>query len=257
MTQVPFDFRLPFVKKEQLSDDAWSFFFDRTVYPDLSFLPGQYVRMTLDIPQTDERGNSRFFSISSSPLNKEYLIITTRILQSAFKKTLASVSPGTDVKYFGPVGRFILNEEEERPHIFLAGGIGVTPFHSMLVDAAEKNLSLPITLFVSFSTVEEIVFYEELMKISADHSNIKVIYTVTRPEVTTLAASSATEKEIAVWKGETGRISGDLIKKYVSDSISSIFYISGSPVMVDAMLALVKEIGIPDEHVKKEKFIGY
>lgn len=259
----PKDFILPFVRKEQVAKDAWTFYFDRVKRDsagpeDFDFLPGQYIRMTFDIMEPDERGTGRFFSITSSPLNKEYLTITTRILQSAFKKTLASLSPGTDVKFFGPVGRFLLDEDDKRPRIFLAGGIGITPFHSMLTYASEKNLLLPITLFVSFSTVEEIVFYDELQKISEDHPNIKVIYTVTRPEVIPSAAfSTAGESEIDVWTGETGRISVDLIKKYAPDFVSSLFYISGPPMMVDAMLALVKEMGVPDEQVKKEKFVGY
>lgn len=202
--------------------------------------------MTLDVPEPDERGSSRFFSITSSPLDKQSLTIMTRIIQSKFKKTLLNLSPGTTVKFFGPVGRFVFDETITRLHIFLAGGIGITPFRSMLLYAAEKNLSVPITLFVSFSTVEDIVFYDELIKISADHPNIKVVYTVTKPE--------ASEKP---WSGETGRISEDLIKKHAPDFMNSVFYVSGPPPMVDGMLMMVQEMGVPEEQVKKEKFVGY
>lgn len=243
---TPRDFVLLFVKKEQRSKDAYTFFFDRTAVSDFYFLPGQYVRMTLDVLQPDDRGSSRFFSITSSPPDKQYLTVTTRIIQSAFKKTLLELSPGAPVKFFGPVGRFVFDETITKPHIFLAGGIGITPFHSMLFYAAEQNLSIPITLFVSFSTGEDIVFYDELRKVSTDHPNIKVVYTVTKPE--------ASEKP---WSGETGRISADLIKKYAPDFMNSLFYISGPPPMVDGMLELVKEMGVSDEQVKKEKFVGY
>ncbi len=252
MQVTPRDFILPFVKKEQVAKDVWTFFFDRVkrgsagTEDDFDFIPGQYIRMTLDVPQPDERGTGRFFSITSSPLNKEYLTITTRIIQSAFKKTLAALKAGTMVKFFGPTGRFVLDETDKTPHIFLAGGIGITPFHSMILYAAEKNLSLSITLFVSFSTVEEIVFYDEIIKISNDHQNIKTIYTVTK-----LQESSKS------WNGETGRISSEMIKKYSPDFIHSLFYVSGPPAMVDAMLSLIKEMGVQDEQVKKEKFVGY
>ncbi|MBI2443456.1 MAG: hypothetical protein HYV40_06170 [Candidatus Levybacteria bacterium] len=273
MPIVPKDFQLSLLKKEQVAKDTWTFYFDRTAVSDFDFLSGQYVRMTLDVIQPDERGTGRFFSISSSPLNKQYLTITTRILQSAFKKTLFDLAPGTPVKFFGPVGRFIFNDEETMPHIFLAGGIGITPSHSMLLYAAEKNLSFPITLFVSFSTVEDVVFYDELMKISADHPSIKVVYTITKPEADSSASSSWSKiqdqldsgvpaswrvpRMTTKWTRETGRINADLIKKYCPDFLSSQYYISGPPAMVDAMLAIVNEMGVPGEQVKKEKFVGY
>lgn len=246
MTQVPIDFSLPFVKKEQLSDDAWSFFFDRTAYPDLSFLPGQYVRMTLEIPQTDERGNSRFFSISSSPLQKEYLTISTRILKSAFKQSLIALDHGRNVNFFGPVGRFFFDPENIRPTIFLSGGIGITPFRSMLHYIAEKNLTNSVALFASFSRSEDVLFFDELSEITNKHQSVKSIYTVTQ-----------LENSHVKWNGETGRITARLLSKYCANLADAQYYISGPPLMVDAMLALVKEIGVPDEQVKKEKFIGY
>src|SRR3989344_8974556 len=102
------DFQLPFFKKEQVAKDTWEFYFDRTKIPDLEFLPGQHLRLTIDLKNPDGRGNSRSLSISSSPLNKKYLTITTKILQSAFKKELVNITPGTVVNFFGPIGRFVL-----------------------------------------------------------------------------------------------------------------------------------------------------
>ncbi len=249
---APRDFSLPFLKKEQIAHDAYSFYFSAKGGPPASpaggsgwdFLPGQFVRMTLDVPNPDERGNSRTFSIASSPLEKDYLMITTRIIQSAFKKTLANLTPGVEVKFFGPNGRFVFDENETKPHIFLAGGIGITPFRSMLVFAAAKNLSTRITLFVSFSKIEEVAFHEKLTGISGDHPNIKTIYTVTHSE-----GSS--------WQGETGRISEELIKEYCPDFSTSLFYISGPPAMVDGMIEIVKNLNVPDDQVRKEKFVGY
>lgn len=248
---APRDFILPFLKKEQVAHDAYAFYFDRikrgsavAEEPDLDFLPGQYVKMFLDVQNPDDRGSSRSFSIASSPLEKDYVMITTRIIQSAFKKTLANLTPGVQVKFFGPNGRFVFDDSETKPHIFLAGGIGITPFHSMLTYIAEKDIKIPITLFVSFSTVEEVVFYDELTNLAKEHPNIKVVYTITHPENSS-------------WRGETGRISEDMIKKYCPNFSDSLFYASGPPVMTDAMVELVKNMGIPDERVRKEKFVGY
>src|SRR5438309_1255036 len=106
MDTRPNEFQLPFVKKEQVSSDAYTFYFDRKAFPAFSFLPGQWIRTTLPIAEPDDRGNSRSFSISSSPLNTQFLTITTRVIQSAFKKTLVNLPQGIPVQFFGPAGRF-------------------------------------------------------------------------------------------------------------------------------------------------------
>ncbi len=245
MTIIPKDFFLPFLKKEKVSKDAYSFYFDRKS-SDFIFLPGQYIRMTLPIENPDERGKSRFFSVSSSPLEKDYLTVTTRIIQSSFKKSLAELVPGTQVKFFGPTGQFIFYEEEIIQHVFLAGGIGITPFRSMITYAAAKRFNTSITLFASFSTVEDMIFYNELTEIATNNPNIKIVYTITHPE--NLQTS---------WQGETGRISENLIKRYITDPLQSLCYIAGPPIMVLGMETMVKEMGIAQEKIKKENFIGY
>lgn len=245
---TPTVFQLSFARKEQVSRDAYAFYFDRTAISasGWEFLPGQYIRITLPQENPDARGIRRFFSLITSPLDKQLIGITTRILQSSFKQTLANLVPGTPVEFFGPVGRFILDEKETQPHILLAGGIGITPYHSMLLYAAEKNLAIPITLFVSFSTVEDVLFKNELEEATKNNPNIKLVYTVTKLE----------ESKIS-WSGETGRISEDLIKKYVVDCSKAFFYIVGSPPMVLAMEEMVKQMGIPIERIRKETFVGY
>lgn len=233
------------IKKERIANDTYSFYFDRTNI-DLNFLPGQYVRMTLDIKNPDNRGNSRFFTIASSPLDRKYIMITTKIIQSSFKKTLTELVPGEKVKFFGPMGGFILNEKVKDHRVFLAGGVGMTPFHSMIVYAFSKNLSIPITLITSFSTAEEVFWYEKLKDITKKNHEIKVVYTVSHP------------KEFNVrWRGETGRISEGLIKKYVPNILEPIYYIVGPPAMVAAMEQIVWNMGIAQERIAIENFTGY
>src|SRR5690349_481399 len=111
------EYFLPFVKKEQKSQDAYSFYFDKTGQ-DLNFLPGQYLRMSLPHENPDNRGTGRFFTISSSPLEQEHIIITTRVLQSSFKHALSNLQPGTKVRIFGPMGNFYLDETEASPKVF-------------------------------------------------------------------------------------------------------------------------------------------
>lgn len=241
----PQEFHFPFLKKEQVGTDTYIFYFDRK-NSTLSFQAGQYIRIFLPHENMDERGDKRFFSISSSPLNLEHITITTKVTQSTFKMSLLKLQTGTPVRFFGPYGTFILKENETIPQVYLAGGIGITPFHSMITFASDKKLTVPLTLFVSFSTVEEAVFYEELMEASKNNPSIKVVYTITRPK-----------ESKKPWDGETGRISADLIKKYVSDFLKAKYMIAGPPKMVEAMEQMVRDMGVPQEQIRKENFTGY
>lgn len=245
MAIQPKEFYLPFVKKEKVAKDTYSFYWDSTNI-DLNFLPGQYIRMTLDIKNPDNRGNSRLFTIASSPLEKKYIMITTKIIESSFKKRLMILKPRELVRFFGPMGGFILDEEEKVQRVFLAGGIGITPFHSMITYAFSKKLSIPITLLVSFSTAEDVFWYEKLQDIARKNPNIRVIYTLSHPE----------ESKVQ-WKGEKGRISEGLIKKYVSNILEPQYLIVGPPAMVAAIEEVVKNMGVPNEKIFVENFTGY
>lgn len=239
------EFFLPFLKKEQVAKDTFSFYFDRTG-TELDFLPGQYNRVTLPHENADERGTSRFFTIASSPTDKDYLMVTTKVIQSSFKRMLANLEPGHKAQFFGPMGNFVLNDDETKSCVLMAGGIGITPYHSMLRYAADKNLTVNLILFVSFSTIEEMVFYQELMDISQKHPNIKVIYTITHQEES---------KES--WTGETGRISENLIKKYIIDIQQPKYYIVGPPAMVEGTKEMLIRMSIPAEQILNENFTGY
>jgi len=245
MAIQPKEFYLPFIKKEKIAKDTHSFYWDSTNI-DLNFLPGQYVRMTLNIKNPDNRGGFRSFTIASSPLEKQHIMITTKIIKSSFKKRLMILKPQELVKFFGPMGGFILNEEEKENRVFLAGGIGITPFHSMITYAFSKNLSIAITLLVSFSTAEDVFWYEKLQDIAKKNPNIRVIYTVSHPE----------ESRIK-WNGETGRISENLIRKYVQDIFKPQYFIVGPPAMVAAMEEVVKNMGVSNERIFIENFTGY
>lgn len=243
MSTIPKSFSLPFIKKEQVAKDTYSFFFDRTK-EEYNFLPGQYNKMTLLHSNADERGISRFFSVASSPLNSKKIMIITKIIQSSFKKSLTALTPGTKVEFYGPLGAFILHEEDKTPRVFLAGGIGITPFLSMITYVSEKNLSIPLTLFVSFSTVEEVIYFDKLNTIAKNNPSIKIIYTITNPEN-------------SMWQGEVGRISEELIKKYVQNVGPSQCFIAGPPKMVEVMDKIVKGMSVPQQQIHKENFTGY
>ena len=239
-------FELPFAKKDQLTKDTYTFYFDRVkrgFAENFDYHAGQYFRVSLPIENPDERGSSRYFTISSSPTD-EFLTITTRIIQSSFKMKLNSLKPGEKMTFFGPFGDMFQDEEDSTPKIFLAGGIGLNPSHSMLRFIDNKKLNVNFTLVVSFSLKEEVIFYEELKEIEKRNPTVKIVYALT--------------KEQNSYPGfETRRIDGNLIKKYAQDIVGSKFFISGPPVMVEAIENIVKEMGVEEKKIVAENFTGY
>lgn len=240
MLPRPKEFALSLMKKEHIAKDTYSFYFVKSD-KELNFLPGQYIRMSFSNLQGSI---SRFFTIASSPL-EEYLVITTKIYagSSDFKKRLFNTDINEQVKFFGPIGGFIFQDEDLFHHVFLAGGIGITPFHSMITYASQKKHIIRLTLFVSFSTAEEIIYYDELTKLAKENENIKIIYTITNSD--------------AQWKGEIGKISETLIKKYVPDIHNPTYYIVGPLDMVSSTEELLEDMGIELDKIKIEQFTGY
>ena len=232
MSNPPQSFISRLIRKEQLTQDTYSLYFGRPQAFD--FIPGQYIKMILNIDNPDERGTSRFFTIAASPTERDHLMIVTRILQSSFKKTLGNLSIGAEIQMRGPHGAFVLDEKDIRKRVYLAGGIGITPARSMLVYLRDKNLPIPFTLMASFSNKDEIIFQDELTSLSNDAR--RIIYVIT---------------------SEEGRIDEEKIKKNIPDILNSLFNISGPPGFVSAMEQLVKSIGVAEENIKTEDFPGY
>lgn len=241
-SRAPQPFTLPFLKKEQLAKDIYSFFFNREGY-DFTFRPGQFVRMTLTLPEEDPRSPRRYFTISSSPTQKESITITTRVTEtpSIFKQKLFSLSEGEEVSFWGPSGSFILPEERKEALVILSGGIGITPFHSMLTSFTPENVPEEVILIASFRRAEEMLFYDELQRVAAILPQVKVIYTLTEEK----------------WSGETGRISEDILRRYLSDIKNKRYYLSGPIPFVKAMLALVQSFGVEMSAIKEDNFPGY
>lgn len=237
-------FTLAFIKKEKVAKDTYMFYFKRNGEFD-DFIPGQYLRMYLPHDNPDDRGTTRYFTIASSPHVKDVVMFAIRIFDSSFKRALYDLKSGDMVQFFGPMGWFLLPKHEKMEKVFLAGGIGVTPFHSLLHFLEDQEVNQQITLFVSFKTKEEIVFYEELQRIAKKNKKIRVIYTLTQ------------EDGGIDWVGEKGRISHEMFKKHNIDVQKPMFYIVGSPNMVAGMRGLLVELGIDEEKIEVEDFTGY
>jgi len=237
---VPVDLTLQEVKNESPFAKTFKFGLNNQ---ELNHQAGQY--LTIDLPVDDPRGKRRPFTISSSPTEKGFVTITTRIGPSPFKQTLNSLELGSKVPSKAPFGNFILPADTSKPLLMLAGEIGITPFRSMIRFASDTKLSLPIILFYSNRTPQDIPFKTEFDQLQDLNQYFKVIYTVNETEMS--------EK----WTELTGFIDERMIRENIQDLNNSIFYVCGPPGMVEAMLQHLKKMDIPDDRIRIEKFSGY
>ncbi len=237
-------FKLPFLKKEKLTKDTYSFYFERTEdVPD--FVPGQYFEIRLSIKNPDDRGDTRVFTCCSSPTEKKYLMITTRVIKSSFKTSLDKLKKGDLVKFNGPWDDLNFDEKDDLPQIFMAGGIGVTPFYSIIKYSLDKKLKLPMTLFVSWVSLEEMIFDKFFRGAEKKLPNFKYVPTITHFE------------NIKNWDGEKGRISERMVKKYIKKVRVARYRIAGPPGLVKAMRELAYQMNVGKENIITEEFEGY
>jgi ferredoxin-NADP reductase len=210
------------------------------------FEAGQFADFTLLTPPgSDLRGNTRTLSIASAPYEKN-LMVAMRLRATAFKRTLNSLPVGAELLLQGPYGWMTLPRNGARPAVLLAGGIGVTPFRSLIWNAAESLSPRRILLFYSVRVPEEAAFLEELQEMERYNERYMLICTVTQPE-----------KVRAPWQGETGRISIEMLSKWIPDLSVPIYYIAGPPGMVTGVRQMLIGSGISEEDIRAEEFAGY
>ena len=186
-------------------------------------------------------------------------MFSTRIRDSPYKKRLSTLESGTKVKVRGPEGQFVLHQDYSKPAVFLSGGIGVTPFRTMIKYTTDKQLPVKIVMFDSNRNSNNILFKKEFDNWANINRNLKIIYTISEGEDRQHEQSSSfTAKND--WKGEYGRIDKAMILKYLDTTAlnNSIFYICGPPSMLKSMQSLLQEeLEIPKEKIKVEEFTGY
>jgi glycine betaine catabolism B len=237
-------------KKSHTGTDIESFKFarksvDNNQNQNLRYKAGQYAMVDLGT-KDDPEGPMRSFTIASSPTEENFIMISTRIRDTLFKKKLASLDVGAAVNITAPLGKFILHEDYSNSAVLLSGGIGVTPFRSMIKYATDTKLPLKIIMFDANRNQDNILFKGEFDEWAKLNENVKIVYTL----------------DIAQddWKGEQGYINKAMIAKYLdTDKLdNSIFYICGPPGMLKAMQKLLQgDLSIPQQRIRTEEFIGY
>ena len=220
-----------------------SFIFDLSGQS-FEYQPGQHVFCELDaLDFPDERGNRRHFTISSSPTEKGTVMFTTRMRGSGFKETLRHAPLGYELNIETPLGDFVMPEEEKRHHIFIAGGIGITPYRSILRYAVDVKKPINALMLYFNHSSADIIFQQELEKIARQMPTFSLVHVLSDPE--------------PGWKGERGRLDEALLRKWAPDLNQQIIWISGPPAMVMADKELIVRMGVPDEAIRTDNFMGY
>jgi ferredoxin-NADP reductase len=202
------------------------------------YLPGQFMFITLG---RGEAQMTKHFTISSSP-TEAHLEMTKRLTGHPFSDALAALEPGDEVMIEGPHGSFTFNGVYSKVGL-LSGGIGITPLRSMIRYSTDKRLDTKIALLYSNRTEDEIAFRDDLDSMHKQNPNLDVMYTLTGPSQT--------------WKGATGRISEEMLVKFVPDFMERVFFTSGPRKMVEAMISSLKNLSVPQQQIKWEYFPGY
>ena len=232
------------VRREVVAEGTMAFYFSKP--PGYPHRAGQSVQVALiDPPQTDDAGDTREFTIASAPHEAE-LMIAMRMRDTAFKRVLKEAPVGTPVRISEPDGEVVLHEDTSRPAVFLAGGIGITPFLSIVRHAVHESLQHPIYLFYSNWKPDVTAFLPELQGMQQSNPNYHLIATMTEAE-----------KSTQPWSGERGLIRPELLERHLTDLTQPIYYLAGPPTMTLAMLEMLEDLGIDDEAIKSAEFGGY
>ena len=230
-------------RRQKLTPDVFNFVF--TPSRPLAFAPGQYLECTLGHAHPDSRGNRRYFTLASSPTEPNVQLGVRFYSQgSTFKRTLRSMSPQEQLVAGQIAGDFTLPRDPGQKLVLIAGGIGITPYRSMLKYLLDTGERRDIALLYSAKTPNELVYTDVLNEAQA-RLGAKIVYTLTD-----LDAVPQT------WKGQTGRIDARMIQEAVPDYRTRLFYLSGPPEMVSACERVLQQIGVKPNHIKRDFFPG-
>lgn len=228
-------------EKREVAKGTLLVLFSVDEYPE--YRPGNYFWVELpERGREDEKGLRRHISLVTSPTERGVVGLATRIRDTAFKQTLAELEVGDEVEVEEPKGSFLLPEDTSAEYVFVAGGIGITVFRSMLRYIADEGLPYRVTLVYSNRDRESSAFLDELEELEQRIEGLRVVLTMTDDDG---------------WEGETRRIDAELLRERVGELADKQFLLAGPPVMVEAVAEALAEAGVPDDRILAGKFSGY
>jgi ferredoxin-NADP reductase len=221
-------------EKIMIAADTWDFVFP--LQHKLNYLPGQYMEWTLPHAKSDDRGNRRYFTLASSPTeNNLRLGVKFNNQGSSFKKKMLELNGRDPIVATQRAGSFTLPKNKQEKLVFIAGGIGITPFRSMIKYLIDTHDPRDIVLFYSNKKLEDIA-YRDIFDQAQRLLGIKVVYVVTEM---------------------TGRLNSDMILKYVPDYSKRLYYLSGPHALVEGFKGILKDMGIAGNRIKSDFFPGF
>jgi ferredoxin-NADP reductase len=230
--------------RQEIANGTMAFFLEKPA--GFEFVAGQSIDLTLlDPSETDAKGNMRTFSLASAPYEMD-LMVATRMRDTAFKRELKKLPLGTALKFEGPFGSMTLHKKITRPAVLLAGGIGITPFRSMLFQDTKIDAGHRMTLFYSNRRPEDAAFLAELSQLAGQNPNFTLVATMTH------LGDSQT-----AWNGERGYIDQAMLERFVRKSIQPIYYIAGPPALDSTMREMLEKFGVEEDDINSEGFSGY
>lgn len=236
-------FEAALISRDLVAERTMAFRFAKP--DDWTYRAGQFVDITLlDPPETDAEGNTRGFSISSAP-NEDVIMITTRLRDTAFKRVLRTMPIGTAARIEGRFGDLRLHHAA-RPAVVLTGGIGITPFRSILIEAI-RNGGLPHPVIVIYANrrPQDAAFLEELRSLAEQDAHLTFIPTM----------SGLDDGE--PWDGERGRIDASMLQRHLDGVSDAIYYLTGPPGMVNGLRTMLVDSGVDEDDIRTEAFTGY
>lgn len=213
---------------EKVAEGTMAFRFARP--RGFDFKAGQAVQLTL------ENGEQRLFSLASAPFEEHLLVATRMRANSTFKSALAAAPLGTKVRLEGPTGDFTLHEDAARPALFIAGGIGITPFRSMLRQAMHERSQRRLVLAYSNRTRELAAFL---------------------PELEDMARANPAFRLHALMTDSEGMLDAARLQHFAAGLGKPVYYVVGPPGMVFGMQETLSAAGVPDDDIRSEEFYGY
>jgi ferredoxin-NADP reductase len=210
-------------------------------YPD--YRPGAYFWVELpDRGHDDEKGLRRHISLVTSPTEHGVVGLATRLRDTAFKRTLAELEVGDEVQVEEPKGSFLLPEETDVEYVFVAGGIGITVFRSMLRYIADTGEPYRVTLVYSNRDRSSTPFLDELAELEQRIPGLRVVLTMTDDEA---------------WEGERRRVDPAMLADVLGGLDGRTFLVAGPPAMAEGVADSLREAGVPEERVRADRFSGY